>query len=117
MVLSTVRIVVAEEKFHEVLETMKYILERFRVKTRCINCRVYQDIENPQALVFEDKWETQDALRSHIRSADYKIVLSLMEMSLQPPEVNIYSCITVSGIDYIGDIRASQGDGGIWRAE
>ena len=113
MVLSTVRIVVAEEKFHGVLETMKYVLERFRVKTGCINCRVYRDIEDPQALVFEDNWETQDALKSHICSADYQIVLSLMEMSLQPPEVSIYSCLTVSGIDFIGNIRAGQGDSGI----
>jgi hypothetical protein len=37
MVMSTVRIVVLDEKFHEVLETIKYILERFRVKTGCIN--------------------------------------------------------------------------------
>jgi len=113
MVMSTVRIVVSDEKFHEVLETIKYILERFRVKTGCIHCRVYRDIENPQALVFEDRWETQDALKSHIRSADYQIMLSLMEMSLQPPEVSIYSCLSVSGIDFIGNIRAGQGEGGI----
>jgi quinol monooxygenase YgiN len=113
MVMSTVRIVASNEKFHEVLETIKYILERFRVKTGCIHCRVYQDIEKPQALVFEDRWETQDALKNHIRSADYQIVLSLMEMSLQPPEVSIYSCLSVSGIDFIGNIRAGQGEGGI----
>jgi hypothetical protein len=59
--------------------------------------------------MFEELWRNEEELEQHLRSEEYRKVLLLMEMALQPPEVRFNRVSSWSGIEIIEKARTSTG--------
>jgi len=69
--------------------------------------RIYQDVDNPEALCFEQDWSTEPELKSNIRSSCFTDLLMLMETSPEVPILEIHSVTNVFGMNYIERVRYS----------
>jgi quinol monooxygenase YgiN len=105
MILSTIRMKIAQEKHDDVLNILGSIAERTKNETGCSSCTVSLDAKDDSTIVFEELWKSEDHMQNHLRSDDYKHILLIMEMSLEPPEVKFNTISRITGVETIRKAR------------
>jgi quinol monooxygenase YgiN len=99
MILARVRMVMPSEKFGEAVRILVRMAERTRVEIGCDRCHVYQDTGETHAIMLEEAWKSDEELDHHLRSDGFRDVLVVMEMALEPPEVQFSAIARVDGIE------------------
>jgi quinol monooxygenase YgiN len=107
MVHGTIRMLIPPKRRGEVLEILSSLAERFRFEPGCIFCRIYQDVEVDPALMLEQRWESGEDLERHLRSEEFRKVLLIVEMSLEPPEIRFDTISHSTGVETIEKARQS----------
>jgi hypothetical protein len=64
-------------------------------------CRVFQDVENGDGLTYLVQWDTKQDLVEHLRSERFRRLLPYVEMSVDPPEVEISDLDPLGGIEFL----------------
>ena len=105
MILVTLRMKVRHEKRQEYLKTVRGMLEPTSVEPGCISCRFYQDIENTNAFTFVEEWESQADLEKHLRTDTFRVLLYMMDLLSEPPEIKFNSVADTSGMEAIKAAR------------
>jgi len=105
MILATIRMKMPPEKRGEALKILKSTVERNRILPGCLSCRIYEDIEEDNVLMYEEMWESEEELKHHLRSDEYHKVLLVMEMALDHPEVGFKTLSSSTGIETIEKAR------------
>jgi quinol monooxygenase YgiN len=105
MVHSTVRLVLPPRRQAEVLQLLISIAERSRDDPGCVSCRIYQDAQEENVLMVEEVWRNEEDLRRHLRSEDYRHLLLVVEMAVEPPEIAFHSISRASGMETIEEAR------------
>lgn len=106
MVVATLRIVVRPDHREDVLRTLRPLLGPTRVKPGCVSARLYQDLEDPNAIAFVEEWASRVDLERHVASAEYRKVLAAMDMAGMPPEIRFDSVAHTEGMELIEEIRS-----------
>jgi len=106
MVHATIRMLIPPRKRGEVLEILSSLAERSRFESGCISCRVYQDAEAEPVLMLEQLWESEEDLDRHLRSEEFRKVLMVVEMSLEPPEIRFEEVSRSTGVETIKKARS-----------
>jgi quinol monooxygenase YgiN len=55
---------------------------------------------------YAEQWDSEEALRDHVRSDLYRRVLAAMELSRKPPEVSFHFTSDTKGLELIEAMRA-----------
>ena len=99
--------IVQAERRSDLLETMRGILEPSRVERGCLSYRLYQDVENRNALVLLEEWATQKDLESHIRTDNQRRLLALMDFLSERPELRFNTVSQSAGMELIESVLHS----------
>ncbi len=105
MVHATIRMTMPPKRRGEVLEIISSLAERSRFEPGCISCRVYQDVEIEPGIMLEQLWMSGEDLERHLRSEEFRKILLVMEMSLDPPEIRFDEISGSSGVETIEKAR------------
>ncbi len=103
MIQASLRIVAPPGKRAEVLDVLRCLKGPTEVSRGCRVCSVLQDVEDERVLTYLVQWDTQDDLEEHFRSERFRRLLPYIELSVEPPEID------VSTIDQIGGIEVLRG--------
>ncbi|MBI4773199.1 MAG: antibiotic biosynthesis monooxygenase [Deltaproteobacteria bacterium] len=114
MITATLRVTVPAHRRSEVLDLLRSVIEPTQVEPGCLSCRLYQDLENEEALLFEEEWKTQADLDRHIRSDRYVQILAAIDMSSKPPEIRFNTIARTKGIEAIRAARVKPAEPGEW---
>ncbi len=106
MIISSLTIVTPPDSGRQIQRAFRSLLSFVRLQTGCLACNVYLDLENPDAIVMEEKWQTARDLHRYIRSEHYRNVLELMELSTVAPEISFCRVATIKGLELIESIRS-----------
>ena len=106
MVIVTVQMKVPGGRRKDFLDSARLIIGPTKVQPGCISCRFYQDLDDPDAILFREEWESRENLDHHIKSETYRIILSLMELSVEPPEIKINTISKTEGLEAIEALRS-----------
>ena len=109
MIHATIRMDISPKKAREALEILRSMVERTRVESGCISCRVYRDVQEEHAIMIEELWSTQEELERHLSSSDYRSVLLVVEMAKVPPEIRFSAISNSSGVETIEKARSHAG--------
>jgi quinol monooxygenase YgiN len=90
----------------EALEILRPIVERTRVESGCISCRIYRDLAQEQMIMIEEFWSSQEELERHLCSSDYQRVLLVIEMAKGQPEIRFSTISHTSGFETIVEARS-----------
>ena len=104
MILATLRMVVRPERRHDLLETMRGMLEPARVERGCLSYRLYEDVENRNAFVLLEEWATQEDLERHISKDTQRWLLALMDLLSERPELRFNTVSHSAGMDLIENV-------------
>jgi quinol monooxygenase YgiN len=91
----------------EAVEALRAIRVASRMDRGFIEGRIYQEVDNPEALCFEQDWSSEPEMKSHIRSTCFTDLLMLMETSPEAPTLEVHSVTNVFGMKYIETVRYS----------
>ena len=108
MITVTLRIKVSHKRRQDVMNSARLIPEPTRIQSGCISCRLYQDLDEPDAVFLVEEWESREKLDHHFNSEQYRIILSLMEASDQFPEIKINTVSKMEGLEAIEAVRRGQ---------
>jgi quinol monooxygenase YgiN len=79
------------------------------VQRGCLGCRLFQNWQEPDELLIEATWETEEDLVRHLQSDTYKRLLLLMELSSAPPVLKFCTVDSVSGLELVKRARRAAG--------
>ncbi|HSO81518.1 putative quinol monooxygenase [Thiocapsa sp.] len=109
MIVFSVSVCVPPLQRADFLKSVGALLEPTRVVPGCVNCRLYLDVEDPDAFTLVEEWVTQAALDRHLTSSAFKTLVAAIEMSAEPPAVHIDSVAQRAGIELVEAARRRQG--------
>ncbi len=101
MVRATIRISIPLQRRGEVLNILSSVSERCRFEEGCLNGRVYLDAEAEPVFMLDQLWASMPDLERYLRSEEFRKVLLVLEMSLEPPEVRFEEIARTSGVEAI----------------
>jgi quinol monooxygenase YgiN len=110
-ILVTLRMIVQPERRSDLLETMRGMLEPVRVERGCLSYRLYEDVEDGNAFVLVEEWETQKDLERHIGTENQQRLLTLMDLLSEQPELRFNTVSHTAGMELIGDVLKACGPG------
>ena len=105
MQVVTLRIKVPQNQRKIFLDTAKMVVGPTKVQPGCISCRFYQDLNDPDAVILMEEWKTRRQLNHRLNSPEYRIVLSLIEMSKKTPEFKVSTISKTEGLEAIESQR------------
>ena len=107
MVHSSIRITIPSNKRIEAQKILMSLAERTRVESGCINCNIYQGIDDTNIIMIDQLWQSNEDLERHLRSDDYLKLLLIVEMALKKPEIRFDTISNSTGFDTIEKDRST----------
>jgi quinol monooxygenase YgiN len=101
--------IVLPERRTDLLETMRGMIESVRVEKGCLSCRLFEDVEDRNALVLVEEWATQQDIESHIRTDNQRRLLALMDLLSEQPEYRFITVSHTAGMDLIENVLQADG--------
>ena len=111
MILANIRMRIPPQKRGEALRILRSTVERSQILPGCLSCRIYEDLQEDNVIMFEELWRSEEELEQHLRSDEYHRVLLTLEMALQHPEVRFNRISSSSGFETIEEARTPTGRG------
>jgi quinol monooxygenase YgiN len=108
MITVTLRIKVSHKRRKDFMNSAKLILGPTKIQPGCISCRLYQDLDEPDAVFLVEEWESRETLDRHFNSEQCRIILSLIEAADQFPEIKINTVSKMEGLEAVEGARRGQ---------
>jgi quinol monooxygenase YgiN len=107
MIQTVMKIMVAPESRAAALELIDAVIERIRVSPGLISYGVYQNILCENSLTILEQWQSKAALNRFICSDEYRIILAIMELAQQSPEIHFFELSKIGGMEIIEKLRTT----------
>lgn len=104
MIIVTLHLRVSPGKRWDMLKTIHSLIGPTSVQSGCLHCSFYSDTRNDDELVLLEKWETLMDLEKHIRSDEFRKVITAMESVSVPPEISFYELDSIKGMELVEEI-------------
>ncbi|MEJ2205866.1 MAG: S8 family serine peptidase [Gemmatimonadota bacterium] len=105
MATASFRLTVDGKHEADVLHALVIDLHSTRTLPGCVSCHVERDVDVRGSLRFHSRWDSEDHLRSFLRSDILTRVLQLLELGLEAPEVLICWGHEDAGLRSLREVR------------
>src|ERR1700733_12192727 len=97
----SLRMMARPNRSMEAVEALRSIRIASRMDRGFLAGRIYQEVDNPDALCFEQDWSSEPELKSHIRSSCFTDLLMLMETALEAPMLEVHVVSETHGLEFV----------------
>lgn len=104
-VRSTIRMMIPLNKQSEALDILGSVRAQTQSEPDCNSMRVYRDVDETRAVMVEELWAKEEALRQHMKSDAYRRVLLVIEMAEETPEIRFETIAQSSGVETVEKAR------------
>jgi quinol monooxygenase YgiN len=105
MVQVTLTMVCHPRRRVEMIQALRSLMLPLQATTGFISCRLYQEVDDANAICYAEEWRTPEDLDRQIRSNHYTRLLEIMEEAAAPPELRLNWVTEVRGLDYLEAVR------------
>jgi len=105
MIVGTIRILPPPKRRAEVLEVLRAIQGPVLAQPGCASCHVYEEEGPEPAVVLVERWDTEAAFETHLRSEAYRRILGAVELSSSAPEICFDHISQSEGIERVERAR------------
>ena len=105
MNVATLRMVAPPERREEILHALRWLAGPIRAHPGCAGCRILQDLDDDNALVLVEEWTSRQAFERHLRSDDYRRLLTVAELAAEQPEIHFDRVAERRGLDLVTEVR------------
>ena len=97
MVVLSFRITAPDHQRGDILKSLRSLIGPTSAEAACAACQVFQEADNPNTICFVQAWSSNEALQRHVRSHQYRQLLSVLDLSNTSPEVRLDSVSPICG--------------------
>ena len=105
MIIATINIKVIQEKRAELLQTLRSMTKQILKEKGCNSCDFYQDVENENAFILTEEWETQEDVDNHIKSDMFCALLGTKNLLSESPEIKFKVVSYAAGMEAVEKVR------------
>lgn len=105
MIVITLRVLFSPENRRDGLGILRAVIGPIQGEPGFIRFNLYQDVDDENAVTFEEVWNSQADLDRRICSELYRHMLAVMDLSLEPPEIDFQTVSSGSGMEKIKLLR------------
>lgn len=87
---------------------LRVLMGHATARAGCAGFTLCQDATNQEALTICDRWVTREDLDEHIRSAEYRLLLAVIDLSVTPPDISFDDLKHLGGLDLVQTLRGPQ---------
>jgi quinol monooxygenase YgiN len=98
MILVIVRMEVLSEKRVELSQTIASLIGSVRTEKGCQRCDFCQSTEDENKLWLLEEWDTQENLKSHLKSERFRVLRGAMNLLQEPYEMMFHTVYHPEGI-------------------
>ena len=98
MILFIIQMKVLSEKYLEMSQTIASLIDSIRTEKGCLRCDFYQSIEDENELCLLEEWDTQENLRSHLKSGSFRVLRGAMNLLKERHETTFHTVFHPTGM-------------------
>jgi quinol monooxygenase YgiN len=106
MVIFTLHLKVAPNDRINIMKTIHPIIGSTSVRKGCLHCGLYSNSQNDDELILLENWKSQQDMEKHIRSDDFRKILTVMEAAKKKPEISFITVESTAGLELVEKIRS-----------
>ena len=91
MILVIIRMKVLPEKRMELSQTIASLIGSIRTEKGCRRCDFCQSMEDENELCLLEEWDTQENLKSHLKSERFRVLRGAMNLLQEPYEMMFHT--------------------------
>ena len=99
MILVTIRMKVPSEKRMELSQTIVSLTRSIRTEKGCKRCDFCQGMEDENRLFLLQEWDTQENLKSHLKSGRFRVLRGAMKLLREPYEMMFHTVLHLEGME------------------
>ena len=92
---------VLSEKRMELSQTIALLIGSIRTEKGCKRCDFCQSTEDENRLWLLEEWDTQENLKSHLKSGRFKVLRGAMNLLKEPCEMTFHTVFHPAGMEEI----------------
>jgi quinol monooxygenase YgiN len=92
---------VLSEKRMELSQTIASLSGSIRMEKGCNRCDFCQSIEDENELCLLEEWDTQENLKSHLKSGRFRVLRGAMNLLKEPHEMMFHTVFHPAGMEEI----------------
>ena len=92
---------VLSEKRMELSQTIVSLTGSIRTENGCERCDFYQSTEDENKLCLLEEWDTQENLKSHLKSGRFRILRGAMNLLKKPYEMMFHTASNPAGTEEV----------------
>ncbi|MGD0918327.1 MAG: antibiotic biosynthesis monooxygenase family protein [Thermodesulfobacteriota bacterium] len=101
MILVIIRMNAPSEKRKELSQTIASLIGSIRTEKGCKRCDFCQSTENENKLWLLEEWDTQENLKSYLKSGRFRVLRGAMNLLKEPYEMMFYTVFHPEGMKEI----------------
>ena len=105
MILVVIRMKVLAEKRLELSQTIASLIVSIRMEKGCQRCDFCQSMEDENELYLLEEWDTQENLKSHLKSDRFRVLRGAMNLLKEPYEMRVHTAFYPPRIEGAGGFK------------
>jgi quinol monooxygenase YgiN len=101
MIVVSIRMKVLPEKRMELSQTIASLSGSIRMEKGCNRCDFCQSIEDENKLFLLEEWDTQENLKSYLKSGRFRVLRGAMNLLKEPYEMTFHTVFHLAGMEEI----------------
>ena len=111
MILVHMRITASTRQRRDILKTLRALAASTASRRGCAGVRILQEVDNHNAFLWVEQWDSDTDLERHIRSNEYRALLAVIDMSMRQPDIRFFNVDKTAGMEMIAERRAVSDSG------
>ena len=87
---------------------LRVFLGHSTAKVGCASVPVFQDVTDPESVTIIERWVTRQDFDEHVRSAEYRLLLAVIDLSATTPEIRFDDVHPIGGLDVVAALRSPE---------
>ena len=92
---------VLSKKRMELLQTIASLIGSIRTEKGCKRCELCQSMEDENRLFLLEEWDTQENLKSYLKSGRFRVLRGAMNLLKEPYEMMFHTVFHPAGLKEI----------------
>ena len=101
MILVVIRMKVLSEKRMELSQAIASLVRSIRTEKGCKRCDFCQDVEDENRLFLLEEWDSQENIKSYVRSGRFRVLGGAMNLPEEPYQMMFYTVFHPAGMEGI----------------
>jgi quinol monooxygenase YgiN len=105
MIILFLRVNVPAQRRTDAIKTIRSMIGPTEITPGCLSCSLCSEVDNDDELILLEEWNSRESIEKHIRSEEFRKVLAVMDVAIEPPKIAFITASSTAGMEFIEQIR------------